>query len=47
MFFLIPITLILLAIAIYFFFWAVDNDQFDDVDSPSKHILLDDKKKDD
>lgn len=42
---LIPITLGLLFIAIYFFFWAVGNDQFDNMDCPSKHIILDDEKK--
>jgi len=30
-----------------FFFWAVNNDQYDDFDAPAYHILLDDKKEED
>lgn len=41
---LILLSLIVVTIAIYFFFWAVNNDQYDDVESPGYHILLDDKK---
>lgn len=44
-YFLIPITLSLLFIAICFFFWAVSNDQFDGIDCPAKHIILDDNDK--
>ena len=43
---LIPLSLVILFIAIYFFFCAVNNDQYDDFDSPAYHILLDDQKKD-
>ncbi len=42
---LIPLSLLVVFVAIVFFFWAVNNDQYDDFDSPSKHIILDDKKK--
>ena len=42
---LIPLSLLVISVAIVFFFWAVNNDQYDDFDSPSKHIILDDKKK--
>ena len=42
---LIPLSLVILFIAIYFFFWAVNNDQYDDIDSPAYHVLLDDQKK--
>ena len=39
---LIPLGLVLLAIALWAFFWAVGNGQFDDLESPAWHILLDD-----
>ncbi|SEI78811.1 cytochrome oxidase maturation protein, cbb3-type [Allopseudospirillum japonicum] len=39
---LIPISLIFLAIAVYIFFWAVDNGQFEDLDGPAYSILYDD-----
>jgi len=39
---LIPITVIILAIAVWIFLWAVNNDQFDDMDSPATRILFDD-----
>jgi len=42
LFLLIPVSLILLAIAIWGFFWAVNHDQFDDMDSPATRILFDD-----
>ena len=32
---LIPLSLLLLAVAVWAFFWAVDNDQFDDLDTPA------------
>lgn len=41
---LIPLTLLILLSSIYFFFWAVNSDQFDDLESPSNHIIMDDKK---
>jgi cbb3-type cytochrome oxidase maturation protein len=41
-YFLIPITVLILAIAIWVFLWAVNNDQFDDMDSPASRILFDD-----
>ena len=41
-FFLLPFSLFLLSIAVYFFWWAVDNDQFDNLDQISKCILLSD-----
>lgn len=43
---LIPLTLFILLIAIYFFFWAVNSDQFDDFDGPAYHVLIDDKRRD-
>ena len=39
---LIPLSVILMLLAIAFFFWAVRNDQFDDLDTPALDILDDD-----
>lgn len=36
---LIPLSLLLFAIAIWGFFWAVKNGQFDDLDSPGLSVL--------
>lgn len=41
---LIPVTLVFVGIAIWAFFWAVDNNQYDDLDSPAHRILFDDDK---
>ncbi|WP_051234292.1 cbb3-type cytochrome oxidase assembly protein CcoS [Halomonas halocynthiae] len=46
LFFLIPLTLILLAFAVWAFFWAVRNDQFDDLEGPAYRILFDDDEND-
>jgi len=43
---LIPLSVLFILVAVFFFFWAVNNDQYDDFDAPSYHILLDDNKKD-
>lgn len=43
---LIPLTLILLAFALWAFFWAVKNDQFDDLEGPAYRILFDDDEND-
>jgi len=40
---LIPLSLVLLAMAIWAFFWAVRNGQFDDLDTPAFDILDDDE----
>jgi cbb3-type cytochrome oxidase maturation protein len=40
---LIPLSLILMLLAIAFFFWAVKNDQFDDLDTPALDVLDDDE----
>lgn len=42
---LIPIALVFTGIAIKAFFWAVDNKQFDDLESASKSILFDEDEK--
>ena len=39
---LIPIALILVAIGIAIFFWAVKSDQFEDLEGPAHSILFDD-----
>jgi len=39
---LIPLSVILMVLALAFFFWAVRNDQFDDLDTPALDILDDD-----
>ncbi len=42
LFWLIPISLGLLAAAIWAFFWAVDHDQFEDLEREGERILHDD-----
>ncbi|NNC98969.1 MAG: cbb3-type cytochrome oxidase assembly protein CcoS [Gammaproteobacteria bacterium] len=39
---LIPLSLVLVGVALWGFFWAVKNGQFDDLDSPAIDILNDD-----
>lgn len=39
---LIPISLLLLAAAVWAFAWAVRKGQFDDLDTPALDILADD-----
>ncbi|MEO8747561.1 MAG: cbb3-type cytochrome oxidase assembly protein CcoS [Rhodanobacter sp.] len=39
---LIPVTLLVIAIAVTLFFWAVNHQQFDDLDSPAVLPLMDD-----
>ena len=38
---LIPVTLLVIIIAVALFFWAVNHQQFDDLDSPGVLPLLD------
>ncbi|WP_300731503.1 cbb3-type cytochrome oxidase assembly protein CcoS [Pseudomonas sp.] len=40
---MIPAALLIVAIAIFIFFWAVDSGQYDDLDSPAHSILFDDQ----
>lgn len=40
---LIPLSVVLVAVAIWAFFWAVGSGQFDDLDSPALDILDDDQ----
>ncbi len=42
---LIPLSVILMVLAIGFFFWAVQNDQFDDLDTPALDVLDEDDEK--
>lgn len=43
---LIPIAIILIALGIYLFFWAVKTDQFDDLEKQGLSIFFDDEKQD-
>lgn len=36
---LIPLSLLLVAAAAWAFFWAVDHEQFDDLDAPAWDVL--------
>ncbi|WP_426142044.1 cbb3-type cytochrome oxidase assembly protein CcoS [Pseudomonas sp. DWP3-1-2] len=40
---MIPAALLIVAVAIYVFFWAVDSGQYDDLDSPAHSILFDEQ----
>ena len=40
---LIPLSLVLLVLAIWAFVWAVRRGQFDDLDTPALDILADDE----
>ena len=39
---LIPLGLLLLAVAVWAFFWAVNNDQFEDLEHVAERALDDD-----
>lgn len=40
---LVPISLVLLGVAAWAFWWAVKRGQFDDLDTPALDILSDDE----
>ncbi len=40
---LVMLSIILVGFAVWAFFWAVKNDQFDDLDTPAYSILEDDE----
>lgn len=40
---LIPVAVVLVALAIWIFFWAVDSGQYDDLDGPAHSILFDEE----
>lgn len=44
LFLLIPLSFVLISIAIYLFFWAVKDGQFDDLDGSAHSILFEDDK---
>jgi cbb3-type cytochrome oxidase maturation protein len=39
---LIPLSLVLVFLVAWVFFWSVSHGQFDDLDSPAKRILEED-----
>lgn len=39
---LIPLSIVLITIAVTVLFWAIKSGQFDDMDSPAHRILFDD-----
>lgn len=41
---LIPLSIVLMVLALVFFFWAVRNGQFDDLDTPALDVLDDDRE---
>ncbi|MCR8913997.1 cbb3-type cytochrome oxidase assembly protein CcoS [Marinobacter panjinensis] len=41
---LVPVMLVLVALGIVLFSWAVKNGQYDDLDGPAHRILYDDDK---
>ncbi|GHE20761.1 cbb3-type cytochrome oxidase assembly protein CcoS [Halomonas urumqiensis] len=43
---LIPLSLILLGLAVWAFFWAVKHDQFEDLEGPAHRILFDEDDND-
>ncbi|WP_440877288.1 cbb3-type cytochrome oxidase assembly protein CcoS [Thalassotalea sp. PLHSN55] len=43
---LIPIAILLTALGIYLFFWAVKTEQFDDLEKQGMSILFDEEGKD-
>lgn len=43
LFLLVPVALILIALAIKLLFWAVKNGQYDDLNTEGRRILFDDE----
>jgi len=41
---LVPLALLLVALIIVIFFWAVRSGQFDDLEGPAHRIIMDDDK---
>lgn len=39
---MIPAALLIVGVAVYIFFWAVDSGQYDDLEGPAHSILFDD-----
>jgi cbb3-type cytochrome oxidase maturation protein len=42
--YLVPVSLVLLGLAVWAFWWAVKRGQFDDLDTPAIDILAEDRK---
>lgn len=42
---LIPLALLLVAIIVWIFLWAVKSDQFDDLEGPAHRIIMEDDDK--
>ena len=42
LYFLIPLGLLLLGLAVWAFFWAVGSGQFDDLETPAMRVVMDD-----
>jgi cbb3-type cytochrome oxidase maturation protein len=40
---LLPLALLLVLVFVIFYLWAVKRDQFEDLETPARRILLDDK----
>ena len=40
---MIPAALLVVGVAVWVFFWAVDSGQYEDLDSPAHSILFDDQ----
>jgi cbb3-type cytochrome oxidase maturation protein len=45
LFLMVPLGLVLVALGVWAFFWAVGSGQFDDLDSPGWSVLADEEKK--
>lgn len=41
---LIPLSILLLMVAVLLFFWAVRNGQYDNMDSVALHVVMDDDR---
>jgi cbb3-type cytochrome oxidase maturation protein len=41
---LIPLSLLLLGAAVWAFFWAVNHDQFEDLDAAARRVLEDEEE---
>lgn len=42
LYFLIPLSLVVLGVAVWLLFWAVNSGQYDDIDREGEQILFDD-----
>jgi cbb3-type cytochrome oxidase maturation protein len=42
--FLVPLASVIVALAVWAFFWALRRGQFDDLDSPAWRVVFDDQE---